>query len=190
MRQVGQPFNPFLVFYGIYIPEALLRYPGLSSAAKLCYGVLCRYAGDKGRCWPSQDHVATALGGVSVRNVRRHLKELESKGFIRVVQIGLQRNNEYEFLWHEIFTGSERTDLSAQDRTRPSAQDRTGQSAPSKKESLKESAAAKKSASSSPNPSLFKPEGRPMKTLSRIQPEETEIFLEWMREAERRGAIK
>jgi len=93
VRQVGQPFNPYRLFYGVWIPEALLRFSDLTDGAKLCYGVLSRYAGDRGRCWPSQQELATALGGISVRNLRRHLKELESKGFIRVIQIGLQRSN-------------------------------------------------------------------------------------------------
>jgi hypothetical protein len=189
VRQAGQPFNPFRLFFGIYIPEAMLRCSLLSSGAKLCYGVLCRYAGEKGRCWPSQDQLATALGGGSVRNIRRQLHELESKGFIRVIQVGLQRNNQYEFLWHEIFDGSERTNLSGQDGTAQSAPDRTRLSGPSKKESLKESAAAE-SASSSPNPSLFTPKKRSSKGLSRIQPADAQPFLEWMRNSETRGAIK
>jgi hypothetical protein len=190
VRQAGQPFNPFRLFYGIYVPEAMLRCSLLSSGAKLCYGVLCRYAGEKGRCWPSQDQLATALGGGSVRNIRRQLQELESKGFIRVIQVGLQRNNEYEFLWHEIFDGSERTNPSGQDGTMQSAPDRTRLSGPSKKESLKESAAAKESASSSPNPSLFEREGRPQKALSRIQPDDVKPILEHLRISEKREAMR
>ena len=43
--QVGQPFNPFKLFNGIYIPEALVRAKGISAGAKLAYGRLTRYAG-------------------------------------------------------------------------------------------------------------------------------------------------
>ena len=32
---VGQPFNPYKLFTGIFVPEALVRFRGLSSGAKL-----------------------------------------------------------------------------------------------------------------------------------------------------------
>jgi hypothetical protein len=51
--QVGQPFNPFRLFTGIFIPEALVRYKDLSAGAKLAYGRLARYAGHDGRCYPA-----------------------------------------------------------------------------------------------------------------------------------------
>jgi helix-turn-helix protein len=153
VRHTGQPFNPFRLFFGVFVPEALLRFSRLSAGAKLCYGLLCRYAGEKGWCWPSQRQLAEALGGISVRNTRRYLQELESEKFIRVIQVGLQRNNKYEFLWHEVFEGSERTDLSSQDRTGWSSPGRTRVAGPSEKESLKESVA--RTANPTPPPPLL-----------------------------------
>ena len=44
-RVVGQAFNPYKFFTGIFIPEQICRYKGLSTGAKLIYGRLCRYAG-------------------------------------------------------------------------------------------------------------------------------------------------
>jgi len=38
MMKIGQPFNPFRVFKGIFIPEALVRTNGISPGAKLAYG--------------------------------------------------------------------------------------------------------------------------------------------------------
>ena len=49
--RVGQPFNPFRLFTGIFIPEALVRSELVSPGAKMAYGRLARYAGQDGRCW-------------------------------------------------------------------------------------------------------------------------------------------
>jgi hypothetical protein len=186
-RQVGKPFIPYRLFNGIFIPERILQYAGLSPAAKLCYGALSRFAGKNGRCWPSQDQLAAALGGVSVRTVRRNLQELESQRLIRVVQIGLQRHNEYEFLWHEIFFGSERTDLASPDRTTTSSPDQTRSSAPSITESLEESTNTE-TALYTTSPSLPAGQTRP-KSLSQISLEDAAPFLAGLRASERRKLI-
>jgi len=166
--KVGNPFNPYRLFYGVFIPEALVRYAFVSPGAKLCYGRLIRYAGEKGKCFPSQEALARELG-VSVRNVRRYIQELRSKGFIRTVRQGLQSSNEYEFLWHPIFDGSERTDSSYQNRTNAASPNRPEPSAPSRKESVGRESSRRKSASSSPDPSLFTPEKRSHNGLSRFR---------------------
>jgi hypothetical protein len=49
--QIGQPFNPFRLFTGIFIPEGLVRAKCISPGAKLTYGRLARYAGQKGQCY-------------------------------------------------------------------------------------------------------------------------------------------
>ena len=36
--RVGQLFNPYKLFTGIFIPEALAKYRGVSCGAKLVYG--------------------------------------------------------------------------------------------------------------------------------------------------------
>ena len=38
--EIGQPFNPFRLFNGIFIPDALARQKGISSGAKMIYGRL------------------------------------------------------------------------------------------------------------------------------------------------------
>ncbi len=70
--QIGDAFNPYGRFRGLLVPEQVCRYRGLSSAAKLIYGRLCRYAGKDGNAYPS---VAT-LGrevGLSQTQAREHL---------------------------------------------------------------------------------------------------------------------
>ena len=44
---VGQPFNPYKLFVGIFIPEALVINPEVSPGAKLIFGQLARYAGSE-----------------------------------------------------------------------------------------------------------------------------------------------
>lgn len=45
---IGQPFNPFGLFNGIFVPESLVKFKDISPGAKLAYGRLARYAGQDG----------------------------------------------------------------------------------------------------------------------------------------------
>jgi hypothetical protein len=80
--EVGQPFNPFGLFNGIFIPEALVRARGISLGAKITYGRLARYAGEDGNCYPSVPTLAFEIGTCE-RQTQRYLAELEKKQFIR-----------------------------------------------------------------------------------------------------------
>jgi hypothetical protein len=100
---IGQPFNPYKLFTGIFIPEALVRYAGLSSTAKLAYGRLARYAGEDGRCFPAVGTLAVEIA-VKKRRAQTCLEELEHGGLIRrEFQSG--KASHYVFLWHSIFSG-------------------------------------------------------------------------------------
>jgi hypothetical protein len=92
----GEIFNPYRVFVGIFIPNALVRYKGLSPSAKLVYGRLSQYAGEDGKCFPAEDVLADEVG-LSKRQVYRLLSELETGKFI------ICRATGYVFLWHDIF---------------------------------------------------------------------------------------
>ena len=103
--QVGQSFNPFGLFLGIWIPEALLRAAGISPGAKLIYGRLMRYAGPDGNCYPAVPTLASEVA-ISVRQTQKYLAELERCGLIRriprISESG-QTSNSYLFLWHPLF---------------------------------------------------------------------------------------
>jgi hypothetical protein len=106
--QIGEPFNPFRFFNGIFVPEALVRTKLVSAGAKLAYGRLVRYAGADGNCYPSVRALASEIG-VSVRQAQRYLNELEDEGFMRrlpTISARGQETNEYVFLWHPIFVGA------------------------------------------------------------------------------------
>jgi hypothetical protein len=103
--EVGQPFNPFGLFTGIFIPDALVRSTIISPGAKLVYGRLARYAGQDGRCYPAVETLASEVG-LGERQVQRYLAELEREHLIRrVIRYAgrAQTSNGFEFLWHEIF---------------------------------------------------------------------------------------
>ena len=102
---IGQPFNPHRIFVGVFIPEALVRYAGLSATSKLAYGRLARYAGKDGRCYPAVSTLAAEIG-VKKRRAQDCLNELETAGFIRrEYQAG--KPTEYIFLWHAVFSGEQ-----------------------------------------------------------------------------------
>src|SRR5215472_11743795 len=102
--EIGQPFNPFRLFNGIFIPDALARQKGISSGAKTIYGRLARYGGENGECYPAVPTLATEIGA-SERQTQRYLAELERERFIRRVprfaKSG-QSSNAFQFLWHPI----------------------------------------------------------------------------------------
>lgn len=106
----GEIFNPWKLFTGLFVPNALARFPGLSPGAKLLYGRLAQYAGKDGACYPSQETLAVEIG-VTDRWVRKLIMELQDGGFIKAVRPkGTDRLNHktsrYVFLWHIIFDRS------------------------------------------------------------------------------------
>jgi len=101
--RIGQPFNPYKLFTGVFIPEALTRYRALSSGAKIVYGRLARYAGENGDCFPSIPSLAAEVG-LGATQTRRYVHELSEKRFIAIEERpGTSRV--YKFLWHEAFSG-------------------------------------------------------------------------------------
>src|SRR5260221_5588598 len=105
MPKIGDVFNPHRMFNGIFIPDAVFHYRGLSPVAKLIYGRLIRYKGEAGEAYPS----AATLGkeiDISDRQVFEHLKGLEDAGLIaRESRAGI--STVYNFLWHPCFETDE-----------------------------------------------------------------------------------
>jgi hypothetical protein len=119
--EVGQPFNPFRLFNGIFIPDALARQKGISSGAKMIYGRLGRYAGENGECYPAVPTLAAEIGA-SERQTQRYLAELERERFIRRVprfSKSGQSSNAFQFLWHPILEAAV-TKMSPEGVTDPS----------------------------------------------------------------------
>lgn len=156
--KVGAPFNPYRVFQGSFAPYWLLEHRGISAGAKLCYIRLLGFAGKDARCYPSLQKLGATLG-VSERQARDYVKELERNGFIVVEQRGLRKTNAYLFVWTAELerlsnavphsgddpdepdrgssqsSGPDRNDCSGPDRKHGSAPDRNSCSAQGRKSS-------------------------------------------------------
>jgi len=103
--QIGQPFNPFGLFYGLWVPECIARCRWLSGGAKLAWARLARYAGRDGRCYPTMKILGQEIG-VGERQAQKYVAELERYELVRRVSRYLgraQTSNGFEFLWHELF---------------------------------------------------------------------------------------
>ena len=98
-------FNPWRQFVGSMIPNALMRYPGLSHLAKLVWGRLAQYAGQNGACYPAQATLATELA-TNERQIRRALAELVQEQFLGMITRG-RAGTRYYFLWHPCFDQAE-----------------------------------------------------------------------------------
>ena len=121
--------NPYKQFIGSFIPEWLEERSEISPGAKICYARLARFAGKDGSCYPKRDTIAKSIG-ISERQVDRYIKELKNQGLIDVRQLGLGRNNEYIFYWHEWMDGyyKDKTDVADQDVTDMAGQESTDMS--------------------------------------------------------------
>jgi len=106
----GQKINPYRLFVGVHIPNALLRHEKLSLGAAVCYGRLAQYAGEDGLAYPSHKTLAKELG-VTPRSIQKYIKELEREGFLRIInrveaETKIQQSNVYEFLWNNVLADS------------------------------------------------------------------------------------
>ena len=101
----GDAFNPYRMFTGLFIPEALVQCDWISAGAKLAWGRLARYAGEDGQCHPSVRKLGAEIG-VGERQTQKYLRELEKKKLIqRATRFAgrAQTSNTFEFLWHGVF---------------------------------------------------------------------------------------
>ena len=97
------------------VPNELLRDTSLSRDARLTWIALKSHAWQDPECWPGQETLARELG-VSVRQVRRYLTELEEAGLVETVQQGRGRPNRYRVPDYPV-APTDRTPMSVLDRT-------------------------------------------------------------------------
>lgn len=113
---MSEEINPYRKWIGAFIPNWLLNKNEVSQGAKLCYGRLCQYAGSNGEAFPRQGEIAKALG-VSSRQVRKYLKELEQHQLISIERRGKTQSNMYHFFEHS-WMPSDRNNGSGQGGTK------------------------------------------------------------------------
>lgn len=92
--------NPY-EYYKRYIrvPEEVILNNKLLDSAKLLYGILLRYAGKNGKCWPSIATLAKDLGK-SERHTQNLLVQLRKEGLI-MNRIEDKKTNSFYFLGGE-----------------------------------------------------------------------------------------
>mgnify|MGYP000950569296 CR=1 FL=1 len=121
MHSAGEFYNPWRLFIGCIIPNAISRSTELSSTAKLVFGKLCQYAGQNGQAYPSYKTLAGDVG-VERRQAIRAVKELVDYGLIKPVGRrkgdGGFTSNIYAFLWHQTFSDDGLTDPGDKNDTR------------------------------------------------------------------------
>ncbi len=95
--------NPYKTQLGSFLPNGILELLTIGSTAKLLYGRLCQYAGEKGYCWPAISTLAVAIG-CSKTTVKKAIKELLDANLIEVEhrfsEDGDATSNLYFFLDH------------------------------------------------------------------------------------------
>ena len=79
------------------LPYMVLRDTRLSVGARLAYAVLLMYAWQDGATFAGQQKMANDIG-VSERQLRDYLKDLQSRGYIRIKRQGLNKPNLYYIL--------------------------------------------------------------------------------------------
>jgi hypothetical protein len=95
--------NPFRTQLGLFLPNGIAELETIGPAAKLIYGRLLQFAGQKGYCWPAVATIAAAVK-ISKSSAKTALKELEAEKLIEVEQRtspdGDNASNYYYFLSH------------------------------------------------------------------------------------------
>ena len=77
------------------VPNFILRSPELSAGDKITFAMLLSYAWKDDFCFPGQVCLGKDMG-LAERNVRKHLKSLETIGLLSIKRRGQGRTNIYE----------------------------------------------------------------------------------------------
>jgi hypothetical protein len=89
--------KPLRAWQGNILPYWLMSRQEVSPSAKILYARLCGYCGEREFCWPTKETLAKELGLTS-RQIRRLINELEKIGLIEVRRVG--SNFRYYLLEH------------------------------------------------------------------------------------------
>lgn len=76
------------------VPNSVIKDVSLSRGARLLYVILSSYSWDKDFCYPAQETLAREIG-LTDRQVRSLLKELEAAGYIGIRKRGYESPNVY-----------------------------------------------------------------------------------------------
>ncbi len=77
------------------VPNHILKNGKISPGGKLAYAMLLSYAWQNDFCFPGQDRLADDMG-VSRQSANTYIKELATKGFVKITRRGQGKPNLYE----------------------------------------------------------------------------------------------
>lgn len=92
--------NIYGLFNNSYVPMWLQRRTEISDGAKLLYGLLARYAGKDGKCYPLQKRLCNDLNRTP-RTIKKYVSSLKKFKLISTKQRGLNGSNNYKFYSHK-----------------------------------------------------------------------------------------
>ena len=76
------------------VPNFLLKSKDLSAGDKLAFAMLLSYAWQNDHCFPGQQRLANDMG-LHETNVRKHLKSLQTSGYLTIERRGQGKTNIY-----------------------------------------------------------------------------------------------
>ena len=95
----GDPFCPYKLFKGIWIPDWLAERPEVSMPAKFCYGAMARKALQK-ETFEAPIAEICRMMGCSDSTVKRSIKELIIFQLLKKHRRGFHGSDAYTFIWH------------------------------------------------------------------------------------------
>ena len=112
MTATAAIINPYRMFKGAFLPNAILECEELSQSAKLMWARLAQFSGKNGKCYPKMTDLAKGIG-VSEAQAKRVIKQLSEQGFIMVIPATgkkrlLHYGNNYIFLDHPTFSSDKK----------------------------------------------------------------------------------
>lgn len=103
--QHGERFNPYLKFYGLFVPNSIAMSPKIPDASKLLLGRLMQFSGQDGKAFPTRKRLCVELGW-NLRKLDRAIKDLKDHQLIEAVAVDPERHqspNMYYFLYSDLY---------------------------------------------------------------------------------------
>lgn len=109
-------FSPYQQFYGLYLPNFLLRRRELSSDAKLLYAQMALMMGDNKDFFVSLDFISDEIG-ISMNNLKSAYEELKRYALIETV-VNNKGDNSCRFIFADMLYGSQKVARDTQKMTK------------------------------------------------------------------------
>jgi hypothetical protein len=114
----GKPFNPFNMFYGLFIPNGLVECSKINDSVKILMGRLFQYAGENGKAYPFRKSLAKECGW-SIKKLDRIIKAAKDIKLIKTKPYKTNKEDaneynapsEYIFLYSKVYDEGNDADI-------------------------------------------------------------------------------